>query len=428
MWTLMLPLLAGVVAQTETLPPAIPVLPTPGILRLNEVPVAAAQTERLVSFDPAQVDLRWSDNHWQLDAGGRVLKDFGRFEGDAREAMRLVRSLNLTQYGEIGTPRPVMEYWLSEGRAPSGSVPGFRPMPFNNAALKVELTQGQWCVRDGSRVLFNFGSHEDEAHAAIDVIRHHGFNRVGHVGRGAPTMLVFLAAQDAAAPSAFERPDTPAPTRVPSAHPVGEMKQETKTVEPGITAPAGLGKVTHSPGTNPITPDALPYGRQLAVTGSAAGDNGPSADRVPFEWRQLQVRREGREWKLVSGAYTLANFGANERDARLAQAVGQFYRLSEQCLIGQPNPAFTYFLAAGQSPRGMMVGVEKVPFRTEELVVRHDATGWNVGDTGQVLFQFGNNETAARQALRDIQFYRFDMVCRIGHDDAHRMNVLVRAR
>src|SRR5205823_4809703 len=136
----------------------------------------------------------------------------------------------------------------------------------------------------------------DEARAALDVIRRHGFNRVGNVGHASPSMVVFLANADAPAPLAFERPDTPAPPHVPAARQTGETKQETKTTAVGTSGPGGMANPVKPPGVNVISPDALPSGRQLAMAGTPGGDTGPNADRVPFEWRQLQVRREGRDW------------------------------------------------------------------------------------------------------------------------------------
>lgn len=415
MWTFMLPLVAGVVAQA-TPTPASPLAPPQGVVVVNRSEAAPSREERLTQFDPSRAGVRWSNNRWQLEAGNIVLKDFGRHEADAREAARLVRALALNQHGQIGTPRPVMEYWLSSGRAPSGPVPGFRPLPFNPTALKVEQVEGQWCVRDGSSVLFNFGGQEGEARHAQAVIQRHGFNRVGHVGRGTPAMLVLLAGQDSPGPSALQRPDTPAPERVPSAKQAAAKEKSAAESK-------------EKPGETAIAPTSLPYGRQLTVPGATpATDRGPGADRVPFEWRQLQVRRDGKSWKLVSGTYTLADFGPNERDARTAQSMVQFYRCSEHCLIGQPAPLFSYFLSGSQAPRGMMLGVEKVPFRTEDLTVRRGDNGWVLGDTTHTLFQFGDNEAAARHALKDIKFYRFDMLCRVGRVDPHVLNVLVRSR
>src|SRR5437870_475377 len=78
----------------------------------------AKPTENLVRFDPNQVDVQWVDNRWELVAGGKVLKEFGHKEMEARQALRIIRELGLTQLGTVGSPRPVLEYWLVNGNAP----------------------------------------------------------------------------------------------------------------------------------------------------------------------------------------------------------------------------------------------------------------------------------------------------------------------
>jgi hypothetical protein len=406
MWTLTVALLAGVLAQTES--PAPPPAPLPdSILRPApaEQPAPASNPIRLTSFDPEKTELRWSENRWRLEAGGRVLKDFGRNEADARDAARLLKSLNLNQHGEIGSPRPVMEFWLSNGRAPTGPVSGFRPLPIQLATLKLEQVQGMWHVRDAGRVLFNFGTQEAEARAAVEVIRKHGFNHVGYVGRGAPTMLVFLAGQDTPAPAALTRPQAPAPDKLAQPKPLD------------MTGPAGSAATS------------LPFTRQLAQPVGITPHNPSSGvERVPIDWRSVQARREGKDWRLVSGAYVLADFGPNERDARMAQTVVQFFRCTERCLVGQPKPVFDYFLSAGQPPRGSMLGVERVPFHPTDLKLQQNDAGWAIVDPTRTLFRFGGNEAAAKQALKDIQFYRFDTLCRVGRDEGHQLTVLVRGR
>ena len=42
-----------------------------------------------------------------------------------------------------------------------------------------------------------------------------------------------------------------------------------------------------------------------------------AADRVSIDGRQLQVRRDGADWKLALGNHVLANFGPNQGDAQL---------------------------------------------------------------------------------------------------------------
>src|SRR5438105_7674149 len=59
-------------------------------------------TENLTTFDGARAELVWRDWTWKLMVDGVLIKDFGRREIEARQALRLVRTLGLTQHGTVG--------------------------------------------------------------------------------------------------------------------------------------------------------------------------------------------------------------------------------------------------------------------------------------------------------------------------------------
>src|SRR5262249_16779846 len=146
--------------------PAAPPLPAP-----QPVPPPA---EKLIAFDYRRAEVVWLDGSWHLRAGDVVVKDFGRRESEAREVLRILRELRLTHYGTIATERAVMEYWLSEGRAPQGFEARLRGVCFEPETLHVEAVQGQSCLLAGQLLLFNFGPHPEDAQQALEVIRHYG--------------------------------------------------------------------------------------------------------------------------------------------------------------------------------------------------------------------------------------------------------------
>jgi hypothetical protein len=316
-----------------------------------------------------------------------------------------VRDLRLNQIGSIGSPRPILEYWLCDGNPPRGTVLGIRTTPIDLATLRAEHLQGQWCVRDAYRTLCNFGPRQDEAQQAVAVLKRFGFTQVAYLGRPATTMMVFLAGSDFIRPTALRTPDLK-PQPIPRENP----SPKTRAMQPPApgSAPGGLKP------TQEGAAEAVSYGRQLAspLLGFADG----ATERVPFEWRQALVRKEGREWLLVSGTYTIARF-ENEHDARRALTAVQFYRLSEHCRIGHPTPVFNYFLSGGQAPRGSMLGLQRVSIRPTVLEVRKFDRDWALCEGDRPLYWFGEFEQDARQALKDVQRYQFDTVCRVGTSD-----------
>src|SRR6266542_960505 len=176
--------------------PAVPA--TGGARPKEETPALGSvpslpHPENLTKFDPLAVELKYDDGRWVLAAGATVLKDFGRDEREARQAWYLIRELQLNQHATIGTPRPVVEYWLHDGHAPDHLPRGIRTLALDPANLRVERSQGFWVVREPVRVLFNFGASEADANQASAVLRRYGFNQVGLVGQAVPSMLVFAA-------------------------------------------------------------------------------------------------------------------------------------------------------------------------------------------------------------------------------------------
>jgi hypothetical protein len=409
--TLVAPAPAAGVAKPA--PPAAasqsPTAPDPGN-------VAAPQPDSLLTFDYRLADVQWTDGRWQLTAGQVVLKDFGRHETEAREALRLVRELRLTQLGTLGSPRPIAEYWLADGQAPRGLVSGLRTVALDQKTLRAEQLQGQWCVRDANRILFNFGAHADEAREALAVIQRYNFTQIGYVGQASPLMLVLLGSPTGFSAAANTQ------THAPSAAPAPRLPDgNSAAVRAGLRQPADVGARPF------FAPTPLPLGRQLNAP--ALGLPGMAvAERVPIDWNESQVRQDRDGWKLVQGSTPLANFGPDEEDARLALAAVRYYHFSEQCLVGRPHPAFSYFLVNGEAPRGAMVGVGTVPFRPEALAVRQVGSDWTVCDGTRPLFHFGNQADEARQALTALQRYKFDTLCRIGHTEPPSLTFPVRTR
>src|SRR5207249_6784379 len=109
---------------------------------------------------------------------------------------------------------------------------------------------------------------------------------------------------------------------------------------------------------NSLAAQPLPSGRQLVTANASAQDLAVLGERVPFDWRRVELRQDKQDWKLVAGSYALANFGGHQDDARRALTALQFYRFTEQHWIGPPAAsALTYFLVNGQPPRGLVFGV-----------------------------------------------------------------------
>jgi hypothetical protein len=380
-------------------------LATPA-MALTQTPPAGDQANpprnNVTRFDYHHVEVRRNGDGWQLFANGKPLKEFPR-ETDARQAQQLIQQFRLNHYGTIGTPQPVIEYWLSDGQAPKGIVRGLRLTALDSASVRAELVQDQWCVRDDRQIFFRFGPHEDDARQAADVIRRHGFNHVGFIGHGAPSMMYFLDHQS--------------------------NKDAAQVVRPiGASSSGQLNKPPQPIPSVPAVPSVLSGARQLADPSVTPAGANAGTTRIPFDWRMAQVKQENNEWKLVCGSQTLAHFGHNEREARLALSVLQRYRFTELHHVGGSKPACSYYLTSGQPPRGLQFGVSNVSFRPEALSIQERDDGYVIAEGRKVVLHVGEKEEDARHLLRVIQQHKFDHWCHVGRPRRGGMTFFVRER
>jgi hypothetical protein len=173
---------------------------------------------------------------------------------------------------------------------------------------------------------------------------------------------------------------------------------------------------------------AMPGAQQLSTINPLLADQPAFAERVAFDWRQLQVWLDGGDWKLGCGGYTIANFGPYLLDARRALDVLQFYRCNEHCLVGRPAPVCSFFLCAGQAPRGGAFGLHGQSFRPDDVTVRKIGMEWSIGDAHQTLLLFGQAKADAKTMLRIIQEKKFDLLAYIGAGNSRGMTILVRTQ
>jgi hypothetical protein len=263
-------------------------------------------------------------------------------------------------------------------------------------------------------------------------VQRYGFTQVGYVGQGAPKMLVFLANPSAPALAAPANPQ--APSRFPDPHLPRLLGGQGQPPQPGGAAqnaqagPPQQAQPDQMPAV-PSQPLNVPPGIPLNNPGAVAPVSLPSlrlpgsdaADRVAIDSRQLQVRRDGGDWKLAMGNHVIASFGPGEGDARIAAAALRYYRCTEQVFVGSPRPVFSYFLSNGQAPHGSMAGLDATAFRPESLAVRQMGKSYVLYDGNQVVLSFGDRASDAQQALQAIRQHKFDHLTMVGRGDQSMM-------
>jgi hypothetical protein len=151
----------------------------------------------------------------------------------------------------------------------------------------------------------------------------------------------------------------------------------------------------------------------------------PTGERVPFDWRRVEVRQDNGNWKLAAGSLVLANFGSDQHEARLALSAVQHYRFTEQWRVAGD---FRYFLTNGQAPRGLMLGTQAQSFQPDALVVKQVEDRYALCSGDKVLVRLGQRQEEAQQLLEVIKRNHFDRLCRLGEWAPQGLTFLVRSR
>jgi hypothetical protein len=404
---------------------------------------ASATPERsVIRFDPSAAEVKHEDRRWVLSAGNVVLKDFGTREQDAHDALHLIHEMRLDEMGKVGTPAPVMEYWLSKGDAPHMPFLHQHILPLDPGNLRIDLDPklNQWTLHNNSRTFFNFGSNEQDARQALDVIRRHGFTHVVAVGQGTPSMLVFTGDNTRSAGAA-----TPVASGTPQQGIVQASYSEFDVrpqIRQALTLPRPLPPaLLQGQQGNQQAPQPAPAGSSATAPGSGAlavkpvsPATAPIAEpaksalqRITFDFRQAQVHRENDQYVLTASNHVLATFGNDEEHARQALHALSRYQLNEQCRIGGPQSQFTYYLATGKAPTGTTFGVPTYPVDPATLTIRRDRVGIVLAGKEQAFWRF-HDTAEAQQALATIQKYKFDHVCHMGNGDGTGFTYLIRTR
>ena len=140
-------------------------------------------------------------------------------------------------------------------------------------------------------------------------------------------------------------------------------------------------------------------------------------DCISFNPNTTRVKHVNGHWKIVDGSHWMFDFGNKKNEAERALKIIKHYHMNQSCFVGRPAPSFQYLLVSGQAPVGSFPGEDCISFNPNTTQVKHVNGHWKIVDGSHWMFDFGNNESEARQSLAIIKKYGFRYSCFVGRPD-----------
>jgi hypothetical protein len=335
--------------------------------------------EAKFAIDATTISAKKINDVWQIWMGQRPVRTVGADETGAKDIVRLLQDQRPTDWVAIGSPRPIVEYGLMNGKPCSSTGLPRGVVPIDLASVRLDALRGVWCVRDDANILFNCGLNKADAEQALAVIRKYGFNRIGILGdTAAPAMTYFFVALE---------PEGAKPVKSPLA----AALQEQNLLRTGIPVP-GVGYV---------------------------------GEVVKIDWKRADVRREGTEWVLASGNDVIAKFGHDQNAARDSLRMIQDGRFTEFGRVG-PDGA-NFFLANGNVPLRLPLFVQGRRLDLTGLKVTQSAGGWSITERGRHVFDVGSAEEG-EAVIRLMKLHGFDQLCRLGTSPKSNLTFLAKGK
>jgi len=116
---------------------------------------------------------------------------FGKDTTSARKALDIIKFYKFTHQCFVGRPNAPMQYFLCNGKSPTGAYPGEDAIGFNPSAVVAKKVGTSWKIAEGDNWLMDFASNEANALKALAVIQKYGFNKICFVSRPNPSMMYF---------------------------------------------------------------------------------------------------------------------------------------------------------------------------------------------------------------------------------------------
>lgn len=145
----------------------------------------------VIPFNPANARVVSAGGRWKIEVDGMWLLDFAGNQSEAQRALAIIQQYGFNAQCFVGRPNPSMEFYLVNGQAPRGSMPGEDCIGFDPANLEATYVAGRWKVVEGNHWLLDFDQEQHEARQALSYILRYQFRSICFVGRPGPSLTYF---------------------------------------------------------------------------------------------------------------------------------------------------------------------------------------------------------------------------------------------
>lgn len=144
-------------------------------------------------FNPENLEIRQEGSRFLLTDGRSRMKTFAS-RLDADRTLAVIRHYEMNSHCFIGRPNSSLEYWLTDGLSPQGSMGGEDCLEFNPQNLSIvrrAQPQSLFFLMDGSQLIRIFPNSQ-EARKALDIIQMFGFTNMCFVGGRTNPAMIYL--------------------------------------------------------------------------------------------------------------------------------------------------------------------------------------------------------------------------------------------
>lgn len=161
------------------------------ILVFTPFPVSADTECR--RFDPHDIEIVDEFGRFALADRNGLVVVAGAGRAEARVALFVILHYRIDEVcGVGGLDRPVLTYFLSNGRAPRGRSPGEDCVRFDQAGARLYDHGGQWVLADRNQDIVALGRDQALAEEAVEAIRTKNFSEICSIGGANAALTYFL--------------------------------------------------------------------------------------------------------------------------------------------------------------------------------------------------------------------------------------------